>query len=255
MIEITLKPRRKPTWFTRLRPRQRVLAVFAFRYDAHLVPDLIANISPLVDGWVSLDDRSNPAAMSTDPARRLPLIEAAHQAGANWILAVDPDERFENDAARRMAELTAIRRQIVWGFNLREMYTPERYRIDGIWGRKMQYRLFPVSDELFRARARGRFSHNAFHVPWHPSGYKLKNSGLNLYHLKMIDPNRRRWRRDLYNALDPERKYQKIGYDYLADEDDAQFETIPQGREYRPPHIDDGGLWMAETLPTNAARE
>jgi hypothetical protein len=27
------------------------------RYDAHLVPDLIANIDPIVDGWIALNDR------------------------------------------------------------------------------------------------------------------------------------------------------------------------------------------------------
>ncbi|MHB9448567.1 hypothetical protein ACYG9R_17570 [Mesorhizobium sp. RSR565B] len=36
-----------------------------------------------------------------------------------------------------------------------------------------------------------------------------------------------------------------MGYDYLADEAGAVFEQIPPGRDYHPPHVDDGGLWMA----------
>lgn len=39
--------------------RQRTIAVFSYRYDAHLVPDLIANLDPIVDGWIALDDRQD----------------------------------------------------------------------------------------------------------------------------------------------------------------------------------------------------
>ncbi|MRX37184.1 hypothetical protein GJR93_29645 [Aminobacter sp. MDW-2] len=67
-------------------------------------------------------------------------------------------------------------------------------------------------------------------------------SGLNLYHLKMIDPARRSARRDL--LLDPHRRDQAIGCDYLADETGVRLETIPADRSYHPPHLDDGGLWM-----------
>ncbi|MBA8905583.1 hypothetical protein [Aminobacter ciceronei] len=65
-------------------------------------------------------------------------------------------------------------------------------------------------------------------------------SGLNLYHLKMIDPARRSARRDL--LLDPHRRDQAIGY--LADETGVQLEAIPADRSYHPPPTDDGGLWM-----------
>lgn len=69
-------------------------------------------------------------------------------------------------------------------------------------------------------------------------------SGLNLYHLKMIDPARRSARRDPYSFLDPHRRDQAIGYDYLADATGVQLEPIPPDRRYHPPHLDDGGLWM-----------
>ncbi|OWK19097.1 hypothetical protein AJ88_48455 [Mesorhizobium amorphae CCBAU 01583] len=35
----------------------RVIAVFSYRFDAHLVSDLIANLDPIVDGWIAYDDR------------------------------------------------------------------------------------------------------------------------------------------------------------------------------------------------------
>jgi hypothetical protein len=66
----------------------------------------------------------------------------------------------------------------------------------------------------------------------------------------MISPLRRAGRRNLYKHLDPEHRYQSIGYDYLTDEAGAQFEAIPPRRRYLPPHSDDGKLWMGE-LPSN----
>jgi hypothetical protein len=245
MIEVSLKPRRPvPRWQFWRKPRPKVIAIFAFRYDAHLVPDLLQNIEPFVDGWVSYDDRARAGPMSTDPERRHPLIEAAHGAGAQWILAVDPDERFENRLRDRMDRLTSAEGRIVWSFNLREMYSPTEFRVDGIWKKKRQKRLYPIFEDLFPIASRGSFPVDAFHGKWVPRGYSTRHSNLNLYHLKMITKERRRARSELYNKLDPERKLQAIGYDYLADEAGAEFKSIGPGREYSPPHIEDGGLWM-----------
>ena len=76
------------------------------------------------------------------------------------------------------------------------------------------------------------------------------DSQLNLCHLKMIAPARRRARSALYNALDPDQRFQREGYDYLADDQGAVFEPIPPGRGYSPAHRDDGGLWMPEPPAT-----
>jgi len=246
MIKVEMKPKRwrRSRWF---RSRQRIVAVFSYRYDAHLVLDLIANIDPVVDGWIAYDDRAAQGIFSSEPGRRRALLAAAHEAGADWILAVDPDERLENAAADRIGMLTGGSRRIAWGFHCREMYTPASYRVDGIWGRKMQHR-------LFSAYHPDRYRSKELHGAWFPEdiGFKLRNSGLNLYHLKMIEPKRRVARRDLYNRLDPERRLQEAGYDYLADDLGAVLETIAPGRGYSPAHVDDGGLWMAD--PSDTAR-
>ena len=56
---------------------------------------------------------------------------------------------------------------------------------------------------------------------------------LRLYHLKSIRREDRLRRRDFYNAIDPHRRYQPEGYDYLALEpDDMLVEAIAPGREY-----------------------
>ncbi|RUW78311.1 MULTISPECIES: hypothetical protein [unclassified Mesorhizobium] len=215
--------------------------MFSYRYDAHLVPGLIANLDPIVDGWIAYDDRGSDAVFSSEPARRRALLSAAFEAGADWILAMDPDERLENAVADQIGQLTSRSRRIAWGFRTLEMYTPDSYRVDGPWGQKMQHR-------LFSAYHPDRYRSTDLHGAWFHEDLRLKlrDSGLNLYHLKMIEPKRRAARRDLYNHLDPDRRLQDIGYDYLADDSGAVFETIPPGRGYFPVHSDDGGLWMAD---------
>lgn len=216
-----------------------VLAIFSFRYDAHLVPGLLANVDPMVDGWVSLDDRASEVEFSDEPARRHALLLAARQAGAEWVLAVDPDERFERGVADAMPALVAAEGPIAYSFAVRELYGHDLYRIDGLWGCKSQSRLFRLPAEPAPSPA-------PLHSPWHRlvPGAQLRDTGLNLYHLKMITAERRRARAALYNRLDPGRRWQPVGYDYLADDKGAMFERIPEGRDYHPPHVEDGGLWM-----------
>lgn len=161
------------------------------------------------------------------------------------MLGIDPDERLERGAATRLRTLARLPLVRSWVFNLREMYAPDAYRIDGVWGRKRQARLFRLMPDQFPIAERGSFETAALHQPWVSAGWRQQQSGLNLYHLKMIAPQRRQARSDLYSALDPERRYQRIGYDYLADEAGMQLERIPAGREYLPMHRDDEGLWMA----------
>lgn len=222
----------------------RVLAVFSYRYDARLVPDLLANLAPLTDGWVAFDDTRGQGVFSDEVARRFALLAAAREAGADWALAVDPDERFESALAAEMPRLTAVAAPVAYVFALRELYSPSEYRVDGVWGGKRQARLLWLGGGLaepFPSRL-----HSSWH--WFVPDVELRDTPLNLYHLKMIEPRRRRARVCLYNRLDPERRHQEIGYDYLADETALALETIPAGREYLPMHVDDGGLWMSEEL-------
>jgi len=238
MISVHDKPRDK-----RRNPgAPRLLAVFSFRYDAHLVPAMLENIEPLVDGWVSYDDRTSSAVFSDEPARRVALLEAARAAGADWVLAIDPDERFETLLGFFVDQLMAVDGAVAYSFMLREMYDAQRYRIDGVWASKRQTRLFRLPEQLAPAAA-------PLHSPWHSMipGVRVVDTTLNLYHLKMIAPARRQLRADLYRLLDPENRLQPIGYDYLADENGAKFESIPAGRGYQPPHVEDGGSWMPDT--------
>jgi len=226
------------TLWRRLRRRPRIIAVFSFRYDAHLVPDLLANITPFVDGWISWDDRQSTDYFSNEGVRQAELIRAASLHGAGWILAIDPDERLESGKVKAFRKLTRTHEPVAWSFRLRELYTPDTYRVDGIWGKKRQARLFPAFDPP-------KVDDYTLHRSWFPKDrFDTRPCGINLYHLKMISPNRRAARRDLYRHLDPGQSFQGRGYDYLADETGATYEKIPSHRTYYPPHADDGDLWM-----------
>jgi len=219
--------------------RPFVLALFSFRYDAHLVPDLVENIRPMVDGFVSFDDRSATSLVTNEITRRLQLLDAARRLRAHWVLLVDPDERIERGGAERIRDLTAEIRPVVWGFRVRELYTPDSFRVDGPWERMIQYRLFP----LFEGQT---FPDKPLHSAFYPRGrqYERLRSGLNLYHLKMLTRERRTARRDLYKHLDPTAAYQRIGYDHLADDDGAVLKKIRRGRGFLPRRTDYEGLWM-----------
>lgn len=221
--------------------RPNVVAIFSFRYDAHLVPDLIENIAPIVDGWIAWDDTASTAFFSNEWDRRRALIETALGLGARWILALDPDERIERRVADRLARLTRPSEPTAWLFWLREMYAPDRFRVDGLWRTKEQARLLSLHEGM-------NFDLPALHAPWqaiHPA-YRLRRTRCSIYHLKMIAPARRTGRRDLYKALDPDRHYQAIGYDYLADERSLRLKRVSRRRQYLPQHSDDCGLWMPD---------
>ena len=230
MISVQIKPGARPN----------VLAIFSFRYDAHLVPALLANIEPAVDGWVFYDDRAGEGVFSNEVRRRTLLLNAARDAGARWALAVDPDERFETPLASCIGALTA-RPGRCYSFALREMYSPTAYRIDGVWGAKRQARLLSLEQGVIAPEG-------DLHLPWSrfvPHA-RIENTDFNLYHLKMITRARRVARAALYNHLDPDGRMQQLGYDYLADDNGAELEAIPKGREYTPAHHEDGGLWMPQ---------
>lgn len=224
-----------------LRPPQAgfpyVVAAFSYRYDAHLVPDFLANISPAIDAWVAWDDRGDTTSLSSEVSRRGQLLNAAVALGATWILAADPDERFADRLATEMPRLTR-HGPVRWMFDCREMFTPTTWRTDGLWGQKKMQRLLPVTPDL-------RVGDQALHGHWF--GYDtpppLRDSGLCFYHLRMATPARRAHRRALYALADADRRFQAVGYDYLDDHRLARFADVSADLPFSPPFVEDDGLW------------
>jgi hypothetical protein len=207
----------------------RLAAVFSFRYDAELVPDLLKNLEDVVDEVISHDDRENPGLWYHEGVVRRSLIERARRCGADWVLCMDPDERLEKRAGEVIRQLIRRRGKIIYGFALREMWCEGYYRVDGVWGEKRQYRLFPLLEGQ-------EFRDTPIHAGWAPvnTDYCCCDLDLNLYHLKMMHPRNRVLRRNLYEALDPESAFQEMGYEYLVNEDGLILEKIPACREFVP---------------------
>lgn len=139
---------------------------------------------------MTVESIAAPGAVLTKQ-RKAVLRQAAREMGARWLLCIDPDERLEMATAERIKAMTRVIEPVAWRFALREMYTPTAYRVDGRWKKKSLTCLFPVLDgQMFSdAPLHGRRS------PLNPD-YKKRDSGLNLYHLKMIAAERRTARRD-----------------------------------------------------------
>ncbi len=221
-----------------------IVAVFSYRYDAALVPALVSNITPMVHGMVSCDDRKATTALTDDNTRRNRLHSAARSMGADWILAVDPDERYEKALADRIGDMTVKdHARTLWVFNLCEMFSQTTYRTDGIWGNKTQMRLYPASATLSPL---GEILHSGW-VNIDPA-YSYTKSGLNLYHLRHASPARAQHRRDTYAAADPMRRFQPVGYDYLVDMRAARLTQIRPGRHFEPAHVEDHGLWASPRI-------
>lgn len=206
-----------------MRGQPRLVGLFSFyEADEHYVKGLKASM-PYVDMWISHDDRGNKEYWYHEGKIRNKLIRQATEAGARWVICCDPDERYEERASVVIPHLVEQNDPYVYSFRLREMYDLTSYRVDGIWGRKRQTRLFPI-------KANSVYLNRPVHSPWMPTNMRIKSVELNLYHFKMMDPAKRVERVEIYNRVD-QAKLQD--YNYLADETHIKLEKIPYGREYR----------------------
>ncbi|HSQ35401.1 MAG TPA: LCP family protein, partial [Candidatus Binatia bacterium] len=204
----------------------RLLALLAERDEMAYLPGLLANVSPHVDGIVALDDGSTDGSgpfLESHPnvleVLRIPadragwdevgnfqkLHAAALRHQAEWIVALDADERLERDFRERAERV--IRRGGRFGLKaftvkLRELWnTPDTYRCDGIWGRKRMAR-------LFAALPNHQFDYRPLHAVKAPLQARVAGqfvaADLEFFHLRTVRREDRESRRDRYKALDPE---------------------------------------------------
>ena len=232
-----------------------MLALVAFRDEMRFLPGLYENLAPQVDGVIALDDGSTDgsgdyaaaqprtAQLITVPAgaqgeledglNQRALIEAAHAHRADWLLGIDADERVERGfRARAEAEFARADRDGAAAFWVpwRELWdSPLHWRSDGIWGQKRK-------GCLFRSDPAHAFHTQRVHSVWAGAGDSSRwpQADLRLYHLRMIEPADRVRRAQRYIRLDPDRRWQAIGYDYMLDESGLELRPIEPGREYEP---------------------
>jgi glycosyltransferase involved in cell wall biosynthesis len=237
------------------RRRVRLLALLAVRDGVRHLPGFLGNVAQQVDGIVALDDGSTDGTvqlLERHPAvleliRRPPdrptwdevgnhraLVAAALRHGAEWILSIDADERLERDfraRAERVIARGALLGCSAFAIRLRELWDDTgQYRADGIWGRKMIAR-------LFRARADHEFDPAPIHGQKAPlqgrRNGRFPGADLTIYHLGMLHEADRAARRNRYERSDPDRRWQRFGYEYLTDPTGLTLRRIPARRAFR----------------------
>lgn len=236
--------------------RVRLLATTMVRDEREYLPGMLRSVGPQVDGIVALDDgssdgtdrlleqspyvievmRNPPRRPSWDePAGHRQLVAAALSLQADWIISVDADERLERDFRSRAERVIRRGNRLglsVFVVHFRELWdSPDHYRADGIWGKKRAPR-------LFRALANHQFDQRPLHGAKAPLQGKVFGmfplADLVIYHLRMMRREDREARRNRYQQLDPDARWQPgIGYAYLTDERGLTLRRIPAGRGYQ----------------------
>jgi len=193
--------------------KPRIIAAFAYRYEPDwLIDDLRENLS-WVDGFAELDDRDRTEPWRVRAERSSELKRLALEMEPDWIYWTAPDERLEDRAADVLRALAERRRLGRVTLHLRELWTPGAWRADGVWGRKRRTRFFRPDGRHLARRA----------------------VDLNIYHLKMIEPENRAERQRVHtlaNTWDNRRR----GFAYMTDERGLRLERIREGRGYSPPY-------------------
>jgi glycosyltransferase involved in cell wall biosynthesis len=233
----------------------RLCVVLQCYNERRHIHEWLNHVAAFADSIVVLDDGSNDGTAQvlesragtirlltrhpkckrawSEPTNRRILVAEAATLDAQWIFAIDADERLEMDGS---AQIKAIVRSAedakksVVSFRLRELWgSPSQYRRDGIWGEKRKASLFKY------VAATHQFDDRQWHGEWYSLATReddIMAVDVNIYHLAMITAANRRARCEKYKLLDPECAYQAIGYDYLVDESGIDLEDIPPTRMY-----------------------
>ncbi len=233
-----------------------IILLVQFHNERARLPEFFSNVLPHVDGIIGLDDGSDdgsgeyfeaqPKVLSVvyrpvriphewdEPANRRELMRVASQYRPDWLLALDVDERLELDFRCRIQPYLRaaqwLGRTIV-SQPLREMWDSlSTYRCDGIWNGKRRQR-------LFRWSAHHQVDPKAFHGTWtsvvRGASERALASPIPIYHLGMLTETMRQQRVEKYQALDPEHRFQPIGYAYLNCKDGLCLASVHPDQDFQ----------------------
>lgn len=234
-----------------------IYAVMCVRNEEYYLPTFIEHIKKYVDGFIVLDDGSTDKTMEIlegepkvvkiirepvtnkldwdEAENRKKLLNETYNVSTEkdntWVLCCDPDERFEERFLKKLKEFCNKEERKVYGVHFRELHNNKKYyRCDGIWDKKLKYILFPLQEKMNF----DEIYNNRHHINWFYSevAEKCEMTDYNLYHLKMLKKEDRKKRAELYNKLDPNKKMQPFGYDYLYDNKDMKLQKISCFKKY-----------------------
>jgi Glycosyl transferase family 2/N-terminal domain of galactosyltransferase len=237
--------------------RPKIACVLQLHNEAFHLEGCLSHLKEYVDGVIALDDASvdntvdilkrqsvvidciqkpvqHPHVWNELENKQL-LLKRARQLGFDWVLCCDADERYEIAFLKKLHHIASafpedesgcvsVAFREIWG-------NPSSYRVDGIWGAKTRAKFFSLPDAI-------EFNlDQALHGQWYPDHIRryarMLTSSHHLYHFKSMLEEDRIQRRDLYKRLDPDNKFQAMGYDYLAEAGDAlRTQEIAPGHEY-----------------------
>jgi len=227
----------------------KIIALCCYR-DYNVTP-LHKHLEPYVDGMIFMADQSmfgtsalylsvqpnvtvfsrqsqNKAPFAHEGQNRRLLLQEAEDQGADWVLCLDADERMELNFLKELPKLCAKASRPIYTVRVRDIWNQDgtNYRTDGIWGKKRKAVLFPLPNKDIYRLVPG-----ALHQPWiHSEGQHVEDLDFNLYHFGSMTPLMREDRVKKHNDADPEKVWQRIGYDYLKDETGLTTEVIPNHR-------------------------
>lgn len=228
-----------------------LIAIMCVRNEEYHLPTFLDHIRDYVDGFVALDDGSTDDTIKIlenepkmlkiiknkvtnkldwdEAENRKKLIKETYKVSKDknntWVICCDPDERFEKRFLKKMKSYCNPDTKKVYGVHFREIHNKyNTYRCDGLWDKKEKYILFPLKknmkfDKVYTYR---------HHIHWFYDDLIgcQEMTKYNLYHLKMLKVEERKKRAELYNKLDPDKKIQPIGYDYLFDNEGMKLKRI-----------------------------
>lgn len=213
----------------------KLVAVYARRHEPQwLINDLRRNIA-WVDQIVEVDDRDRPPgeAWGHEGTMRALQRQRAIEAGADWILVMDPDERLEDRARLAIPPLIARLQssKVVVQLRLRELFTADKYRVDGRWRDVWRGRLYPAREDSV-------MSNKPIHTPPCPVNpdYRRVRVDINLYHLKMVEPANRAARAAAYHGAEAQHGHPGRRWSGLVSTAGMLLQTVPQARRFTPPY-------------------
>jgi hypothetical protein len=187
----------------------RIVAGFAYRYEPDWMIDQLRENLAWVDGFAEINTRGRGDVWMPRLERVRAVQQLARDMDADWVLALDPDERLEDGAEATLRKL-ADGRHGRYSLRMRELWTPTAYRIDGTWGNRRRRRFYRLGNR-----------------------HQAQPIDINIYHLATIEPANRAVRRHVHtdhNTWDNK----SHGFDYLDDDTGKILEEIPTGRGYTP---------------------